>query len=73
VARDGGTTPLGSVDDGGRLQFSSGSNKRSGSLATGSSCFPRPLVVVSGGGKWRVMMAAMVLGLGVLRVKIQVI
>jgi hypothetical protein len=65
VARDGGTTPPGSVDDDGRLRFSSGSNKRSGSLATGSSCFPKPSIAVSGSGRWRAMAAARVLGLGV--------
>jgi hypothetical protein len=33
-AGDGGTTPPGLVDDVGQLQFSSGLNKRSGSLET---------------------------------------
>jgi hypothetical protein len=73
VARDGSTTPPGSVDNGGRLRFSSSSNKRSGSLAARSSCFPKPSIAVSGGGRRRAMTAARVLGLGVLRVKIRVI
>jgi hypothetical protein len=53
AARDDGATPLGSVDDGGQLQCSSGLNKRSGSFATGSSCFPKPSIAASGDGKWR--------------------
>jgi hypothetical protein len=73
VARDGDTTPPGSVDDGGRLRFSFGSNKRLGSLTTGSSCFPKPSIAVSDSGRRRAMTAARVLGLGVLRVKIRVI
>jgi hypothetical protein len=51
VAHDGGATSTGSVDDGGWLWCSSGLNKTSGSLAMGSSCFPRPSTVVSGGGR----------------------
>jgi hypothetical protein len=70
VARDDGATPSGSVDDGGRLRCSSGLNKRWRCLVMGSSCFPKPSIAVSGGERWRVMMTARVLGLGVLRVKI---
>jgi hypothetical protein len=73
VAHNGGRTPPGLVDNGGWLRFSSGSNKRSGSLAMGSSCFPKPSIAVSGGGSRRATMAARVLGLGVLRVIIRVI
>jgi hypothetical protein len=68
-----GDNDCGSVDDGGRLWFSSDSNKRSGSLTTGSLCFLKPSIVVSGGGRWCAMMTARVLGLGVLWVKIWVI
>jgi hypothetical protein len=70
VACNGGATPSGSVDDGGWLRCSSGLNKRSGSLATGSSCFPKPSIAVTGGGRRRATTAARVLGLGVLLVKI---
>jgi hypothetical protein len=73
VAHDGSTTPTGSIDDGGRLQFSSGSNKRLTRLAMGFSCFSKPSIAVSGGGRWRAMTTARVLGLGVLRVKIRAI
>jgi hypothetical protein len=73
VAHDGGTTPPGLVDDGGRLRFSSGSYKRPGSLATGSSCFLKPSIAVSSDGRWRATTTARVLGLGVLRVKIRAI
>jgi hypothetical protein len=60
MACDGGTTPPGSVDDGDRLHFSSGSNKRSGSLAMGTSCFPEPSIAVSYGGRRCAMAAARV-------------
>jgi hypothetical protein len=70
VAHGGGTTPSGSVDDGGWLRCSSGLNKRSGSLAMGSSCFPQAFNCGDRGGRWRAMMTARVLGLGVLHVKI---
>jgi hypothetical protein len=73
VARDGGTTPPGSIDDGDRLRFSSGSNKRSGSLAMGSSCFPKPSIAVSGDGRRLATTTTRVLGLGVLRDKIRTI
>jgi hypothetical protein len=66
VARDGGTTPPGLVDNGGRLRFSSSSNKRSGSLAMGSLCFHKPSIAVRGGRRWHATMMVRVLGLGVL-------
>jgi hypothetical protein len=73
AARDGGVTPSGLVDDGGWLQCSSSLNKRLRSLAMGSSCFPKPSITVSSGERRCAMMAARVLGLGVLWVKIWVI
>jgi hypothetical protein len=39
----------------------------------GFSCFPKPSIAASGGGRWRATMMARVLGLGILRVKIQAI
>jgi hypothetical protein len=70
VAHDASTTLSGSVDDGGRLQVSFGTNKRSKSLATGSSYFPNLSIAASGGGRRRATTAARVIGLGVLLVKI---
>jgi hypothetical protein len=51
AARDGGATPSVSVDDDGWLRCSFSLNKRSGSLAIGSSCFPKPSITVSNGGR----------------------
>jgi hypothetical protein len=60
AAHDGGTNTLGSIDDGGQLRCSSGLNKRSGSLATGSSCFLEPSIIASGGGRQCATMVARV-------------
>jgi hypothetical protein len=50
VAHDGGAIPSGLVDDGGRLRCSSSLNKRLGSLATGSSYFPKPSIAACDDG-----------------------
>jgi hypothetical protein len=70
VTHGGGAAPPGSGDDGGSLWWTSGSERMMGSFAAGSSTSSQPSIEASGGGRWRAMVAARVLGLDVLRDKI---
>jgi hypothetical protein len=62
--------PPASGDDGGSLWWTCGSRKTMGSFVVGSSTSSQPSIEASGGGRWRVMVAARLLGLDMLQDKI---
>jgi hypothetical protein len=66
AAHGGGVAPPGSSDDGRSLWWTSSSKKMMGSFTVGSSTSSQASIEVSGGGRWRAMAAARVLGLDVL-------
>jgi hypothetical protein len=66
AAHGGRVAPPGSSDDGRSLRWTSSSKKMMGSFTVGSSTSSQASIEVSGGGRWREMAAARVLGLDVL-------
>jgi hypothetical protein len=69
AARDGSAAPQGSSDDDGLLWWTSYSKRMMGSFTVGPSTSSQPSIAASGGGRWRAMEAARVLGLSLLRNK----